>query len=314
LAGAGNVLMDLFEELEGLAESIRNHSFKDLAKSFEESLKQHSLPPRERAQIWQRYQQIWEERKQWMSSRRWESEAAKSRYMNELSLLDFSYDGLPIGQGFSNWARVGEKVRSAREKLKAMSKAIKEDGALLPQDRRTIQQSINDYWDATRQKEQTAFSVHAERASQLYNEAYNAVDNLRPREAGPILKASRAELRSLWLERGEREKYESWFNDLWAKLQYKREEAHKRYEDWHARQEQGLEKLRAVRDRMLSALGRVRDNNSMNRDRLGEARSSEYADRVSEWIREGEERERDIERSIDEIESRIREAEDRLRR
>jgi gas vesicle protein len=121
-------------------------------------------------------------------------------------------------------------------------------------------------------------------------------------------------LRSLWLERGEREKYESWFNDLWSKLQYKREEAHKRYEDWHARQEQGLEKLRDVRDRMVSALGRVRDNNSVNRDRLSESRSSEHSDRVSEWIREGEEKERDIERSIDEIESRIREAEDRLRR
>jgi hypothetical protein len=64
---------------------------------------------------------------------------------------------------------------------------------------------------------------------------------------------------------------------------------------------------------MMDALSRVQSNNSMNRDRLSEARSSEHADRVSEWIREGEEKERDIERSIEEIESKIHEAEDRLR-
>ncbi|MFW6116856.1 MAG: hypothetical protein ACOC6F_03935 [bacterium] len=306
--------MDLFRELDGLAANISNPAFKHLAKSFEESLKQHRLAPQERAQIWQRYQQIWDDRKQWMSSRRQESEAAKSRYMKELYSLDFSYDGLPVFQGFSNWERVGEKVRSARERLRAMSKAIKDDQGLLPQDRWAIQQSINDYWDKTRQSEEATFSVHGERANQLYNEAYAAVENLRPRDAGPILKASRAELRSLWLQRGDREKYRSWFDDLWSKLQGKREEGHKRYRDWHARQEQGLEKLRAVRDGKLNALSRVRDNNSLNRERLSGARSSEHADRVSEWIREGEEKERDIERSIEEIESRIREAEDRLRR
>lgn len=305
--------MNLFEELDNLEANISSPSFRQMAKSFEEMLKQPSTPSKERAQIWQRYQEVWEKRKQWMSTHRQESEAAKNRYVNELWSLDFSHDGLPIFQSFSNWERVGEKIRSAREKLKAMSKLVKEDQALLPQDRWAVQQSINGFWDKIRQSEEVTFSVHGERASQLYNEAHNAVESLPPREAGPVLKVSRAEFRSLWLERNEREKYESWFNDLWAKLQYKREEARKRHEEWQMRQEQGLEKLRAARDRILDALSRVRSNNSVNRDRLSDAWSSGYADRVSEWIREGEEREHDIERSIEEIESKIHEAEGRLR-
>ena len=57
------------------------------------------------------------------------------------------------------WISGADSGGAAREKLKAMSKAIKEDQALLPQDRGTIQQSINDYWDRTRQSEEATFSV-----------------------------------------------------------------------------------------------------------------------------------------------------------
>lgn len=64
----------------------------------------------------------------------------------------------------------------------------------------------------------------------------------------------------------------------------------------------------------MNALEHVRDNISANESRLADARSSEYAERVSEWIQEGENKAHDIEQSIEELEAKIREIEEHLNR
>lgn len=311
---AERISTQLEATLNALSRIVENKDFPERAKSFQEDLKQtHELTHDQRERLWDRMQELWEHRKRWNEDRKHSSASAKSRYVNELYSIDYKYDGAAILQSFSNYERVGDKVRAARERLKSIGNAIKDDDALLPSHRHELHTLLDEFWQKVKQSEEVTFSVHSERASELYNEACRAVENLLPREAAPILRAASSEVRSLYLDRSDRARYKSWFDDLCAKLNFKRDEGHRKHEDWRRRQEEGLEKLRAARDKALNALERVRNNISDNRSRLYDARSSEYADRVSSWIREGEEKERDIERSIDDLENKIRDAENRLR-
>jgi len=308
---AEKISAQLESTLEALSRAVESKDFPERAKSFQEELKRvNALTHDQRERLWNRLQELWAQRKRRNADRQSSSESAKRQYVNEIYSIDYKYDGAPILQSFSNYERVGEKVRAARQRLKSIGDNIKKNDALLPNHRRELHGLLDDIWHKVKQSEETTFSVHGERAGELYNEAYRAVESLPTREAGPILKATGAEVRSLYLDRNDRARYKSMFDDLWSKLNFKRDESQR---DWRRRQEEGLEKLRAARDKAMNALERVRDNIRDNRSRLSDARSSEFAGRISSWISEGEEKERDIERSINDLEAKIRDAENRLR-
>jgi hypothetical protein len=218
--------------------------------------------------------------------------------------LDYDYDGAPIMQDFSNWERVGQKVRLAREQLKAIARAVGSDAALLGKHRKALFQFADEIRARIRSSEETTFSVHGRRAGDLLNEASMAVETMSIREARAVLRSAQADLRSLHLSSSDRDMYKSAFDDLWAKLNARGEEARQRHAEWRARQEAGLERLLAARSKAEDALDRVRSNIALNEERLSSAYSSDYADRVSEWIREGEEKARDIEQSIEELDRR----------
>ena len=305
--------MDLDDSLSELESHLELPDFRDLAKGFEEHLREsRGLRREQREAIWQRYQALWDRRKAFSERRKQVSDAATARYMDQLLGLDFTYDGLPIFQTFSNFERVGEKIRATREILKGITNAVKNDSSLVAADRKKVFAAIDDVWRKVGLSEEATFSVHGERAAELYNEAYRAVESLAPHDATPIFKAAQADLKSLWLPKVEREKYFDWFGSLWATLQAKREEGKQRYENWRSRQEQGLLRLEAALAKAEGALDRVRGNNRQNHDRLGDARSDDWREVVSGWIQEGEEKERDIENSILELREKIRDARSRL--
>lgn len=305
--------MDLDENLNDLEEHLEQPDFHDRAKAFEESLRHtRELRREQRDAIWQRYQGLWVRRKAFSEARKRASEAATQRYLDQLLGLDFTYDGLPIFQTFSNFERVGEKIRATREILKGLSNAVKNDSSLVAADRKKVFTAIDDVRLKVKLSEETTFFVHGERAAELYNDAYRAVESLAPRDATPIFKAAQAELKALWLPRIEREKYFNWFSSLWATLQAKREEGKQRYENWRSRQEEGLHRLEAALAKAEGALDRVRENNRQNHDRLGDARSDDWREVVSGWIQEGEDKERDIENSIEVLREKIRDARSRL--
>lgn len=310
---AERISAQLESTLIALSRIVEHKDFPEQAKSFQQDLNRaNELTHDQREHLWNRMQELWEQRKRWNSDRQRTSDSSKRQYVNELYSIDYKYDGGPILQSFSNYERLGEKVRAARQRLKSIGDSIKKDNSLLPNHRHELHSLLDDIWHKVKQSEETTFFVHGERAGDLYNEAYRAVENLPPREAASILRAASSEIRSLYLDKGDRARYKSMFDDLWSKLNFKRDEGRRKHEDWRRRQEKGLERLKAARDKALSALERVRNNIHDNRSRLYDSRSSEYADRVSSWIREGEEKERDIENSIVDLETKIRDAEKRL--
>ncbi len=300
--------------LDALKRQITVPTFRDAAKAFEAELREaKGLTREQKDDLWQRYQILWDERKSFIADRQERSEAAKQRYHHELLSLDFSYDGLPILQTFANWERVGEKVRAARERVKSIRAAVKADRSLLPPERKVVNEELDAVWFKISQSEDVAFDVHRKQADRLYNDAERAVDEMRPRDATPVFKAAQAEVNSLWLRSRDRETFRSLFDDLWQKLKLKKEDARRRYEESLARQVRGLDTLRGARAKALDALDRVKENKRANESRLVEARSRSESERVSGGIREDEETESAIERSIAELEEKIRNAEERLR-
>lgn len=303
----------LESDLDRVEEAVERKDFRDAGRMFEERLRSsRSITHEQRDNVWGRYQELWTRRKAFLADRDARSRAAKERYLSTLLGLDYKYDGLPIFQNFDNFARVGEKIRACRTQIKEMQSVIKMDDALLPQDRNEIRERIDSVWHGIQSSEETTFMVHGERADALINDASRAMDALPTREAAAILRAASAEFRSLWLEKPKRERLSALFDDLWTKLEARREEGRRKHADWRVRQETGLDRLRTVRDRAREALESVRGNITANETRLSSARSAEYSARVSGWIEEGEQKARDIERSIEELCEKIRSAEDRL--
>lgn len=300
--------------LDSLSHIIDSREFPDQAKEFQADLKSAKALSREqRDQLWNRYQGLWSKRKKRFDKKKQSSENAKRQYMDMLNGLDYRHDGPPILQSFSSYERVGDKIHIVREQLKSMQQKIKVDDRLLPKNRHEIFDAINSIWQKTKEVQETTQSVHSSRAGELYNEAHYAVHNLPPRESSPILKAASAEVRTLYLDRSDRSRYRSMFDELWARLKSRFEEGRQKYEDWRRRQQEALERLRAARSRAIDALERVRNNISENQSRLYDAKSDDFASTVSGWIQEGEEKARDIENSIDEISRKIDDIERQLR-
>lgn len=302
----------LEEELRTVSCRAGTREFRDAGKAFEEALRNAHLPRDARASLWGRYQEAWKMHRRLQSAREAASAEAKRRYLSQLNSLDYNYDGLPIGQNFANWERVGEKIRACRGEIIAMQSTLKTDPDLLHNDRKEIRQRIETLWSKIAASEGTTFVVHAERADRLYSEAHGAVERLSVREAAPILKAAANEFHSLWLERGLRERMQGWFDKLFATLANRYEEGKQKHAEWRGRQQEGVERLRAAREKAREALSRIEANVRANRERLASARSDEHAARVSGWIEEGEEKARDIERSLEELDGKIRDAENRL--
>lgn len=300
----------LADALGALEQHVESRIFRSESDRFRGALQEaQNLAGAQRKELWDRCQGLWERHKTWIAKTRVESDMAKSRHIQELWSLDYGHDGSPILQSFSDWENVGHKVREARSRLKTIQDAVRRDTALLPQDREVILRLAEDKWHGIKQAEETTFSVHGQRASQLYNEAATAVECQSPSDAWQILKAHSAELRSLWLRSDDRARYREWFEDLWQRLRAKKDEAKTA---WRERQAAGLERLRDARDRLQAARERVQENMRQNESRLADAWSDDYRERVNGWIREEEERERDMKRSLEELERKIRDAEERL--
>lgn len=296
--------------LRQLESALGADGFQSAAKAFEASLRgSPDLTPEAHGALWQRYQELWARHKSITIER---SQATMQRYLEELSSLDFSYDGAPLGQTFANWERVGEKVRVSRAKVKSIREAVKGDRDLLHEHRRKVYEAIDSTWFKIGQSEDLAFDFHRREADRLFGYAKSAVEERKPGAATSVFKASRAGVKTLWLRDRDRDLYRSLFDNLWLQLQAKWDASTRRHEEWRGRQTLGLEKLRATYEKTADALRRVEENHEANLERLATARSESYADRVKEWLREGQEKQRDMQRFLTELEEKIRDAKERL--
>ncbi len=308
-------MSSLYESLESSLAALKKISdskeFIDHGKTFQVQLRYATALTRDqRDYLWNEQQKLWDAWKCRAEQRRENSQNSKHAFIREIRSIEFSHDGACIMQSFSDWERVGEKVRFARQQIKEIQKQLKENSILVKADREDIRREINSTWDSINQTEETTFFVHKERANKLYNEACSAVNCLPPKDARAVLKAANAEVWTLYLKSSDRDALRSWFDSLWIKLKAKYDEANSA---WRARQEAGLTKLTESRDRLYESLSKVRANNSNNWSKYNDARSSDFQDVVRGWISEGEAREKELEGWIKDLDDKIDDCQSRLR-
>jgi len=128
------------------------------------------------------------------------------------------------------------------------------------------------------------------------------------------LKSLQGQIRMLWLRKGEKEKHLASIEELWGQLKDKRKEKKQQFHDWLEKQRDGLDKLRAVKTKAEDALLRVQKNIEENRMRLSESRSEEFTEKIQNWIKEGEEKEADILKSLNDLNRKVKEIEDKLKK
>ena len=298
--------------LERAEELVESFKFSSVSREFREKIKaDDSLPRGEKNRMWTKHHELFETHAKWKAEFIDTSKSIRARLEHELYSIDVDPDGAPIfNSRFSRNERVGDKIYAAREKFKHIQAAIKHS-PLTKDDREALFNMANDIWWNIKNSEENMHNVHKDRADALYNEAYSAVEYKPIGEAREIFKTNQMEVRNLSLSREDRETMKQLFDDLWEKLNYRKEEASRQ---WRERTEQRLNKLYEIKDHKEDQLERVKDNLRNNYDKLSGACSESFRETVEGWIDEGKDRKRTLEDKIDEIERQIAELEDKLGR
>lgn len=145
----------------------------------------------------------------------------------------------------------------------------------------------------------------------------SAIETMPPREALQVFNENQKLVMALYLRRSDKEKFHSWFQELWQKLQARFEERRHAHEqrkaEWRARQEAGLKRLLEAREKVETFIEKLENNIGVNKDRQASSRSSDFTDVVGEWIREDEEKLEDARHSLEELRRKIEDAEERMR-
>ncbi len=302
-------LLDVIERKVELTE------FAEEAKLFDrEFRKVKDVQSEAKEKLWERYQSIWQKRKEFLESKRSLSGSVKERYEKEIVDFDFSFGGAPELKPDSKWEKIGEHIRQARENLKNIRKRISDDANLLSPEKRALFSMIDTFRDKIKEAEELTFNNHGARAAELFEQTRKALENASTVQYVRILQEAQTEMRNLWLRKGDKEKYLEKIDELWGALKEKKKQRKQQFENWLEKQREGLEKLRSVKLKAEDGLARIRKNLEDNRTRLPEARTDEHRQRIESWIKEGEEKEADILRSIADIDKKIAEIEHKLKR
>jgi len=312
----------LLEAICGLENLVESPDFAAHARSVQDLFNTlHPLDRSERESLWERYQKAWTNHKAHLVRIRADSEEVFRELSSKMNFgLDLSPDELVFGSemfGRADWEGMAAKLSTAKALLDEVESGIRSDSRLTGKHRYELFQELHDKRYALRQARELAWSELSDRAGELYNEAYYAIETMPPREALQVFKENQNLVMALYLSRSDKEKFHSWFQELWQKLQVRFDERRHEYEqrkaEWRARQEAGLGRLLEAREKVEAFIEKLESNIQANEDRQASAHSSDFADLVSEWIREDEEKLEDVRHSLEELERKIEDAGERLR-
>jgi len=281
----------------------------------------HPLDRSERESLWERYQKAWTNHKAQQACLRTESEEVFRELTSKMDFgLDLSPDGLIFGSelfGRADWEGMGAKLSAAKAVLDEVESRLRGESRLTHDHRHELFEKLHDRRYELKQARENTWSELCDRAGELYNETYYAIETMPPREALQVFKENQKLVMALYLRHSDKEEFHSWFQELWQKLQARFDERRHEYEqrktEWRARQEAGLERLLEAREKVEAFIEKLENNIEANEDRQASAHSADFADVVGEWIREDEEKIEDARHSLEELKRKIEDAEERLR-
>ena len=302
-------LLDVIERM------VEANDYMEQAKLFEKEFRYIGYLAHDKKDVlWQRYEKIRDLRKVFLDGKREVSGSIKNEYEREIVDLDVVYEGAPHLQESSHWEKIGSKIKQSRDTLRDIRKKIENDNDMLRPEKRLLYELIDSVRQKIKDAEEETFNTHGQRAAELLEEAKLALTTGNFGKTVETLKSVQSQIRMLWLRKGEKDKYINSIEELWASLKDRRKEKKQQFHDWLDKQKDGLEKLLAVKAKAEDALQRVQKNIEDNRSRLADARSEEFSEKVDVWIKEGEAKEADIQKSLEDLTRKINEIEDKLKK
>jgi hypothetical protein len=302
-------LLDVIDRL------VESTEYMEQAKIFEKDFQHIGYFAHDKKDIlWARYEKVKEKRKVYLDEKRNVSGSIKEEYERELVDLDATFGGAPQLQEGSNWEKIGTMIKAVRDTLRDVRQKIESDENLMRPEKRLLYELIDSIRDKIREAEEETFAHHGKRAEELLAEAKRILLDGNFGKSVDALKSLQGQIRMLWLRKGEKEKHLASIEELWGQLKDKRKEKKQQFHDWLEKQRDGLDKLRAVKTKAEDALLRVQKNIEENRMRLSESRSEEFTEKIQNWIKEGEEKEADILKSLNDLNRKVKEIEDKLKK
>ncbi len=301
--------------LDVIDRMVDSSEYMEQAKIFEKDFQHIGYFAHDKKDIlWARYEKIKEKRKVYLDEKRNVSGSIKEEYERDLVDLDTSFGGAPHLQEGSNWEKIGSLIKAVRDTLRDIRQKIESDDNLMRPEKRLLYELIDSIRDKIRGTEEETFINHGKRAEELLEDAKRVLLEGNFGKSVEALKSLQGQIRMLWLRKGEKEKHLASIEELWGQLKDKRKEKKQQFHDWLEKQRDGLDKLRAVKTKAEDALQRVQKNIEENRTRLEESRSEEFTEKIQNWIKEGEEKEADILKSLNDLTRKVKEIEEKLKK
>lgn len=302
----------LLDVVDRLTESTE---FSEQAHIFEREFKRlGGLAAEKKEKLWERFQTIWQKRRDFLSQRKNESGSVKNEIETEIVSIDYEFNGAPDLKEDSQWDKIGGMMKASRDKLREIRTQIENDSKLMRPEKRQLYELIESVRDKIKEAETRTFENHGKKAEELYQGAKELLEIGNIGDAAGMLKHVQSQIRMLWLKKGEKERYLNLTEELWGQLKDRRKERKQQFVEWLEKQKEGLDKLRVVKQKAEDALERIRKNIEENRARLTEARSDEFIEKVNVWIAESEAKEKDILGSVNDLQRKIAEIEDKLKK
>jgi hypothetical protein len=302
-------------QLDAVERVIGSDEFNEQSKLFNQEFRRlGSLNSEKKNKLWERFQHIWQMRRDYLSQHSSEIGTFMNDYEAAILAVDCEFGGAPELKEDSEWDRIGAHLKASRDKLRDIRKQIDENPKLQRGDKGNLYDLIESSRSKIREAEERTFEHHGTKAQKVYDDTVELLKSGNIAEITEGLKVAQSQIRSLWLKRGEKEKYVAMVEELWGRVKEKRKEKKQQFVDWLSKQKDGLDKLRAVKQKAEEALDRIRKNLEENRSRLTDARSGDFADKVQIWVKESEEKEADILKSISDLNHKIDEIEGKLKK
>ncbi len=307
--------IELDYQLDAVERLVESTEFIEQSRLFEREFRRLGrFAFEQKEKLWDRYQAIRHKRQEFLSLRTDISGSASSTYETEILSVEHEFGGAPELKPESNWEKIGSQIQHSREKLREIRGRIESDLILLRPEKRLLFEMVDSIRQKIKDAEITTFTNHGKRAAEIFDEIKELIDSANVGKAANALKEAQSSIRSLWLKKGDKDRYLNSIEEFWASLKDKRKERKEQFQTWLEKQRDGLSKLVAVRDKAVETLLRVQKNLEENKARLVESKSQEFSEKIESWIKEGAEKETDISKSVNDLNRKINEIEDKLKK
>lgn len=314
-----------------LDELLRNHfkhntfdfnEFRDDAKQIAYKFKNFILTKRDRDDLWNRYDQLWEDAKkenkaQWQKVKTF-SKNLRNQIIEQINAVkelaetaenkdDMEDVQRRLDEAF-DWFKEGfEKIEPFKESYESFGKQAK----LLHADRQKAWKELQKIKDFVNQKRTTFYEENLKNLSKQADKALESSRKGDPYETLEEIKRVQNRMKDAWLGWNQKEKIRKRLNTAWDKaierIEKRKEERKRKHQQWKRRMKAKVSEFEKDIQENEKSIAELEDQIEKLRDDIESATSPSFMERARGWILLKEAKIRDLKRTNDELEGKLEE-------